>query len=104
MRIELPHCILFEYKNETFEDQQYGELGKHRGRNIWASVSFFKVDDVLKRLAISGIEVLIIRLGPREWVIGPRAYDDDDRMEDLGPFDTLEDALIYMKLVDGRYF
>lgn len=45
------------------------------------------------------IEVFIVKFDcDQKWWIVPGSYDDDALMEDHGPFDTHEDAIIFLKL------
>lgn len=50
------------------------------------------------RCLINGIQVAIFHLPDFTWVIGPIHYSSEALMDDLGPFPTLEEALIVLRL------
>jgi len=49
---------------------------------------------------VNGIDVIILkRSDSGDWWIAPADYDFDDEMEDIGPFETEQDAAIHLKLI-----
>lgn len=48
---------------------------------------------------IGAFGVVIVTLDdPKGWFIVPRFFRDEDAMEDIGPFDTPDDAFFHMRL------
>lgn len=49
---------------------------------------------------INGIEVTVIRHGPTgAWWITPNDTAQEEHIEDFGPYDTVEDAVLHFKLM-----
>lgn len=64
---------------------------RHRGKQFTA---FVKPEP---RAYIGGIRVIAIKLEEQWWVVADRNADDD-KFEDIGPFPTVEQACVVMRL------
>ncbi len=50
-------------------------------------------------LRFDDIEVFVVKLdSDKKWWIIPCAYDDDAIMDDTGPYDEVDDALLMLRL------
>lgn len=53
---------------------------------------------------IEGIEVTVVRHGALgNWWITPNDQADEEHIEDFGPYDTVEDAVLHFKLMTEPY-
>jgi hypothetical protein len=55
--------------------------------------------DDFRSFVYGGIPVFIIQFeSDMKWWMVPDSYDHDEDMEDLGPYDTPEDAILMLRL------
>ena len=78
----------------TYEiDSKY--TGVHRDTRYYSLVWFTTWTEFI----IDGIQVVVARLAKDDqWWIIPNDRNDEANMTDLGPFETVEDAIVMMKL------
>jgi hypothetical protein len=51
-------------------------------------------------LRFGDVEVFVVKLdGDQKWWIIPCSYDDDEFMDDNGPYDEVGDALLMLRLL-----
>lgn len=88
-RVQLESCL---YEKST---------AQHRDTKLIGMCDYFKFGDKVidnTRFQINNIQVSIFHLPDFTWVIGPIHYFSEPLMDDLGPFPTLEEALIVFRL------
>ena len=88
-RVQLDSCI---YEKST---------AQHRDTKLIGICDYFKFGDKVldnTRLQINNMPVTIFHLPDFTWVIGPIHYSNEPLMDDLGPFPTLEEALVVFRL------
>lgn len=94
-QIDHPHCVLHSIDPN---DYQLLERPTHRGREILAWAARLKSEDRTYYVKMNGVIIMAMNLGPDEWVVGPAIKEDERTHTDLGTFETLEDAIMFMKL------
>lgn len=97
-----PSRTLFEFDSFTF----YRATFHHRGIQGTGFCSQYLIGENRygnNDTTIDGRPVAIMQLAPNKWVIGPITIRDESLMRDLGPFATLDEALVTFYLaVDFR--
>lgn len=84
----LDQFVVKAYKDESWTPTHRGVLGiiTHYVANLDGS--------------IDGIDVVIVKEGVNNcWLITPNHQEDEQHMEDLGPYETMEDAILHFKLI-----
>ena len=58
------------------------------------------VETKFKSLKFGDIYVFVVKLdNDQKWWIIPSCYDDDEKMDDTGPYDEVEDAMLMLRLM-----
>ncbi len=84
----------WEYPNYTLHDI----AGDHRDGHYYNLVLLAPSRDVLVGV-IDGLRVVICKVSFNDdWWIVPQAGDDEPNMDDIGPFETMGDAILHLKL------
>lgn len=80
--------------NSTWRLYERIELMPHRETTIAAT---YETESLIY---VNDIDVVILkRSDSGDWWIAPADYEFDDEMEDIGPFETEQDAAIHLKLI-----
>lgn len=79
--------------------------GRHRDHHFSCAVGLDEIPKLgdhgeYRTWTIDGIEAITIELNSTWWVVAAHGWNDD-RFEDVGPFNTAEQAVVYANLMDG---
>jgi hypothetical protein len=95
----------YSHPNCSIDHRTNSYSPKHRNNRIQAiGSSFFNDDKTWFEPSINGILVTVILTAEDGWVIGPQLINDDDIFDDVGPFDSLDDAMISLFLICDRKY
>jgi len=71
-------------------DQTYGWYKDRRFYMVWRTYGNYPT--------IDGVEMCVLGFSKTEWIIVPSSPQDDHKVDMMGPYDSLEEAVINMKL------